>query len=451
MQPPWKLVVDDLGRIGHAEIEARPLLLFVGDNNTGKTYLASLMWGLLSLTGELPVAHGDAYQRCVAWIEERYARREQEPSFEVTAAVHADLVQIVNDTLREQGAALAERTFNRPGFNVGKVELRDVARSEKMPLHWTATDGLSMAGKPSAVHWSFPANSTDQRAAIIESLAKLAAFGDRAGAHAVIGSLPPVPGFRSAVFLPASRTGFMLLYRSLAQRLSHNALVKTGDAQPQAPDLTRPAVDLVDLLLGLRPDAVGAYPDEAALLEAAIGGKFSVRSDIGLTEVVYEHTVGEPALPMQLSSSLVTELAPVILTLRHVSGYQVLIIEEPDAHLHPKLQRVLAQVIVRLIRKGLFVWITTHSENFCQQINNFMKLGAHPRRAEMQKKLGYEANDYLDVDDVGGYQFEADAAGRTVVTEMKKMPEGLAMPTFNRELAALTNEVIALDVPEDEA
>ena len=38
MQPPWKLVVDDLGRIDHAEIEARPLLLFVGANNTGKTY-----------------------------------------------------------------------------------------------------------------------------------------------------------------------------------------------------------------------------------------------------------------------------------------------------------------------------------------------------------------------------------------------------------------------------
>jgi hypothetical protein len=43
MQPPWKLVVEDLGRIAHAEIEARPLLLFVGGNNTGKTYLVHVV------------------------------------------------------------------------------------------------------------------------------------------------------------------------------------------------------------------------------------------------------------------------------------------------------------------------------------------------------------------------------------------------------------------------
>jgi hypothetical protein len=216
------------------------------------------------------------------------------------------------------------------------------------------------------------------------------------------------------------------------------------------PDLTRPAIDFINLLVGLRQEA-GAYPDEAAFLERAIGGRLALQSKVGLTEVLYEHAAGEPALPMQLSSSLVTELAPVVLTLRHLSGYRVLIIEEPEAHLHPKLQRALAQVIVRLVRKGLFVWITTHSENFCQQINNFMKLGAHPRRAEMQKKHGYEENDYLDVDDVGGYQFEPDAAGRSVVTEMKKTPQGLVMPTFNRELAALTDEALDLELPGDEA
>jgi hypothetical protein len=105
------------------------------------------------------------------------------------------------------------------------------------------------------------------------------------------------------------------------------------------------------------------------------------------------------------------------------------------------------------VRKGLFVWITTHSENFCQQINNFMKLGAHPRRAEMQKKHGYDESDYLDVDDVGGYQFEPEpgASGRTVVTEMKKTPQGLVMPTFNQVLADLTDEALDLELPGDGA
>ncbi|XYH99098.1 AAA family ATPase [Sorangium sp. So ce1128] len=455
MQAPWKLVVEDLGRVARAEIEARPLLLFVGGNNTGKTYLASLLWGLTSLSGQLTVARGEAYQRCVAWIEERFARREQEPAFEITPEVHAELVQIVNDTLREQGAALAAMTFNRPSFKIGKIELREVARPSRGPMRWEAVEEqgryfarLSISGGHTGQNG--PAQDPSQRAAVIEFLAKSQVLGDFGGFRAVFSGTLPGRAHMGPVFLPASRTGFMLLYRSLAQQLVGDVLIKAGPPRPPIPDLTAPTIDFLKLLVGLRDDE-GAYSEEAALLERAMGGRLALRSGVGLNEVLYEPAGGEAALPMELSSSLVTELAPVVLTLRHVSGYPVLVIEEPEAHLHPKLQRKLAQVIVRLVRKGLRVWITTHSENFCQQINNFMKLGAHPRRAEMQHKHGYEAIDYLEADDVAGYQFEADpSSGRTNVTEIKKTDSGLVMPTFNRELAALTDEAMDLEPTEGE-
>jgi AAA15 family ATPase/GTPase len=156
---------------------------------------------------------------------------------------------------------------------------------------------------------------------------------------------------------------------------------------------------------------------------------------------------------MSLSSSLVTEVTPIILALRHVRHIPVLILEEPEAHLHPKLQRKLAQVVVRLIRKGLYVWITTHSENFCQQINNFMKLGAldPSRRAEAQQKLGYGEQDYLEFDDVGGYEFKLDETGeRSIVTPLKKKERGLVMPTFNKELLALGKEIDFLNEQDEE-
>jgi len=48
MRSTWTLTVEGLGRIEQTEVEVRPLTLFVGENNSGKGYLASLMWGLLA-------------------------------------------------------------------------------------------------------------------------------------------------------------------------------------------------------------------------------------------------------------------------------------------------------------------------------------------------------------------------------------------------------------------
>lgn len=41
----WKLKVWEYGKIKQAEIEVAPLTFFVGDNNSGKSYLMSLLWG----------------------------------------------------------------------------------------------------------------------------------------------------------------------------------------------------------------------------------------------------------------------------------------------------------------------------------------------------------------------------------------------------------------------
>ncbi len=456
----WKLLVEGLGKIERAEVEVRPLMLFVGDNNSGKSYLVSLLWGLLSLSGNLSLSQGAAYHRCAAWLEERFARREEEPEFEVTPEVHADLVQIMNDTLREHGSLLAERTFNRPGFRVGRVELTAVAHRRDKRLRWGVVrreadlgETLTIARRekssdlPVGVSVTYPAGTVVQRVAGITFLIQShvldnVELGDG-------GPLWPNGWHSGAIFLPASRTGFMLLYRSLAQQIVGDALRRTDEPRGRIPGLTTPAIDFVRSLIGLA-QAKGPFPEEADMLERAMGGRFAVRSDVGVSEVLYEHTPGQPPLPMELSSALVTELAPVVLTLRHVSGYPLLIIEEPEAHLHPHLQRALAQVIVRLIRKGLHVWITTHSENFCQQLNNFMKIGAAPDRAllraEMQKSLGYAYGDqdYLTPDDVAGYEF-VNQKDRSIVRRLEAHPDGLVMPTFNREMVALGREVTFLE------
>ena len=49
----WKLSVEGFGKIKKAEIELAPMTLFVGDNNSGKSYLLSLAWAMHQLSDEL--------------------------------------------------------------------------------------------------------------------------------------------------------------------------------------------------------------------------------------------------------------------------------------------------------------------------------------------------------------------------------------------------------------
>src|SRR5262249_27860660 len=161
-----------------------------------------------------------------------------------------------NETLREQGTELAARTFNRPGFPLGKIELRDVAPGEGGILRWEALaeeDGerawaLDVPGLyPS---WFGGVQDMDDFSRIIEFLPRTRALAVLAGVRAWLPETM-LSGHEGSVFLPASRTGFMLLYRSLAQQLVGDVLVKTGAPRRPVPDLTAPAIDFVNLLVGL--------------------------------------------------------------------------------------------------------------------------------------------------------------------------------------------------------
>ena len=44
----WKLQVKGFGKIKEADIEVSPFTMFTGDNNSGKSYLMTLIWGIRS-------------------------------------------------------------------------------------------------------------------------------------------------------------------------------------------------------------------------------------------------------------------------------------------------------------------------------------------------------------------------------------------------------------------
>ena len=96
---------------------------------------------------------------------------------------------------------------------------------------------------------------------------------------------------------------------------------------------------------------------EAELLE----GKIEVKRPVpdAYPEFLYRPDQAEEALRMSHSSAMVSELAPLVLFLRGiVEQGDLLIIEEPESHLHPGAQTKIAHILARLVQAGVKVLIT---------------------------------------------------------------------------------------------
>jgi predicted ATPase len=160
-------------------------------------------------------------------------------------------------------------------------------------------------------------------------------------------------------------------------------------------------------------------------------------------EIYYEPASGK--FPLHRTSSMVSELAPVVLFLKYlIDPGDFVIIEEPESHLHPASQRKLAAGIVKLIRAGVKVLITTHSGDFVDQLSNFIRLSRIPE--EQRVKRGYSAKDYLSSEEVGAYLFELDAKkGGSFIRELKVSPEdGIPEEEFAKVTEALYKETVYL-------
>lgn len=113
------------------------------------------------------------------------------------------------------------------------------------------------------------------------------------------------------------------------------------------------------------------YNSIVSKISSVIPGSISIKD----TGVYYEEPNKEPLRVQNLATG--SKLFSIIKTLIEkgdINYDTMLILDEPEAHLHPEWQNVFAEIIVLLVKElNVHVLLTTHSPNFLMAMEAFSK------------------------------------------------------------------------------
>ena len=112
-------------------------------------------------------------------------------------------------------------------------------------------------------------------------------------------------------------------------------------------------------------------------------------------------------IPLHLASSSARGILDLYFYIRHIAERgQLLIIDEPESHLSPHNQLLMARLLAFCVNSGIKALITTHSDYIIKEINNLIML--HQDFEDKQEflkkyKKEYTENDRLDPNSVKAY------------------------------------------------
>ena len=450
MKQQWTLRFKKLGLIEEGAVRIAPLMIFTGDNNTGKSYVMTLLWGVIALGRSLfptAIPESESYRQCEKWLGSFSQEGEDEKS--LLPEDEDVFVRWFGDVLNQRRQTLCDELFGENAVRLRELRITDFVRERPLSLRWNkdAAEGSRYSSGEHYVRFPLP-SSPFPRAEVYRMIQyltwKLIMDDLSAPLYPPRSPLKPVPS-GEILYLPAARTGFVLLRKALISA----ALSMGGESVP----LLLPVRRFVQRLLSLSFKENNRFSVFADILERRILRGHIHPDGAPLPEYRYSpQGQDNEALPLWRTSSLVTELSPLLVFLRGNDDFRSLIIEEPEAHLHLEMQRELARLLVRLVNSGLPVWITTHGDTFFQQVSNLVKASAMDDAA--LSRLDLEPEESIQPERVSAWHFRRVSASsgrdRTEISPLHADHDGIAATAFNAAIAELTRQTLDLS-PGDEA
>ena len=419
----FKININNFGPLRQGNVELKPLTVFIGPNNSGKSYAALLMHSALKAGSSLSRYVSTHYyhdKTDVYDLKDSFEqwRNKKETTFVLPDSYVRKSVEGILNEWKKDISAQISRHFSSDldslvhmgsdSFSIrvqsGILKCDIQFKNKNLTVDADAESKLKIRIKfnPDEKNQRVVTHAVLENEIIIScniSQSKISVEDIDEMVQVHLGDYFCTP---DSFYFPAARSGILQGHRVIAASVVQNATYAGLDSF-EIPKLSGVVADFIGHLLMLQVHKSPFFEDAQKLEDQILHGKIKLeepsRNSISEIKYIYKNQ----DIPLYRASSTVSELAPFVLYLKYVvDAKSVLIIEEPEAHLHASNQALFAKLLVRLIRKGLKIVITTHSPFILDQLSNLLKTG------KMTDSVRKDMNvrEYLKKEEVAVYTIE---------------------------------------------
>lgn len=226
----------------------------------------------------------------------------------------------------------------------------------------------------------------------------------------------------SVHFLPASRSGLYQALNAFGQIIAELSKSRSFlKKKIELPNISEPLSDyflnLTEITIGRRTVINKEISDIAKQIETDIL-KGTVEFDSKTKRIMFSPENTKLRLDLSSTSSMVSELSPIVSFIRYIlaqpsrrtrqlhrSAKPLVIIEEPEAHLHPKIQTIIMEIFSKLVSNNVKIIITSHSNYIFSKANNLIldgKINIDALQATIFKSNAHgSVGENIDTDTLG--------------------------------------------------
>jgi predicted ATPase len=428
-----KITVKNLGVIEKAEIDLKPLTVFVGHNSTGKTWTAYALASVFSPYGYKKYLesyiNGKTKQTYI--ILDKAIEK-----FLTVGSAEIDIVQFAKENIQ---AYINDVAHLAPGWMRSYLSTRRVNFEDlviQINLHGCETQ-LAEKIKTTSVesHLSILSNKLNlykekdskQVVFFMESKKKTkkqvpSQIIKRFICEGIFEILHRIFFLNTRLF-PTERTTFITIPIRDGENKEADESEQTKEAS-NALRFSHPVESFVNMIavtssipLEDRIESIKEKPQIKEFMSLAVFleekillGKGNFEESGVDKELLF--STESVKLEIDVTSSMIKELIPLVLYLRYLAEpNDLIVIDEPEMNLHPAAQVEIIEFLSMLVNAGLNVLVTTHSPYIVDHISNLIEAKRHENPEEIKEHFYLEdKRAFIARDKVSVYLFEDNTA-----------------------------------------